>query len=47
VQTVVSREKNPMEFGVVTVGAMQAGTAGNIITDSAVLRGKGKRGFVQ
>jgi amidohydrolase len=39
VQTVVSREKDPMEFGVVTVGAMQAGTAGNIIPDSAVLRG--------
>ncbi len=39
VQTVVSREKNPMEFGVVTVGAMQAGTVGNIIPDSAVLRG--------
>jgi hippurate hydrolase len=39
VQTVVSREKNPMEFGVVTVGAMQAGTAGNVIPDSAVLRG--------
>src|SRR6266540_5576575 len=28
-----------MEFGVVTVGAMQAGTVGNIIPDSAVLRG--------
>jgi amidohydrolase len=39
VQTVVSREKDPMEFGVVTVGAMHAGTVGNIIPDSAVLRG--------
>jgi hippurate hydrolase len=39
VQTVVSREKDPMEFGVVTVGAMQAGTVGNIIPDTAVLRG--------
>jgi hippurate hydrolase len=39
VQTVVSREKDPFEFGVVTVGAMQAGTVGNIIPDTAVLRG--------
>ena len=39
VQTVVSREKDPMEFGVVTVGAVQAGTVGNIIPDMAVLRG--------
>jgi hippurate hydrolase len=36
---VVSREKDPFEFGVVTVGAVQAGSAGNIIPDSAVLRG--------
>jgi hippurate hydrolase len=39
VQTVVSREKNPFEFGVVTIGAVQAGTVGNIIPDSATLRG--------
>ncbi len=39
VQTAVSREKDPFEFGVVTVGAFQAGTVGNIIPDSAVLRG--------
>src|SRR5450755_4571859 len=39
VQTVVSREKDPQEFGVVTIGAVQAGTVGNIIPDSAVLRG--------
>jgi amidohydrolase len=39
VQTVVSREKDPFEFGVVTVGAVQAGTVGNIIPDSAILRG--------
>ena len=39
VQTVVSREKDPFEFGVVTIGAMQAGTVGNIIPDAAVLRG--------
>ena len=28
VQTVVSREKDPMEFGVVSIGAVQAGTVG-------------------
>lgn len=39
VQTVVSREKDPQEFGVVTIGAVQSGTVGNIIPDSAVLRG--------
>lgn len=39
VQTVVSREKDPFEFGVVTIGAFQAGTVGNIIPDAAVLRG--------
>jgi amidohydrolase len=39
VQSVVSREKDPMEFGVVTVGAVQAGTVGNIIPDMAILRG--------
>lgn len=39
VQSVVSREKDPMEFGVVTIGAVQAGSVGNIIPDAAVLRG--------
>jgi hippurate hydrolase len=39
VQTVVSREKDPGEFGVVTIGAFQAGTAGNIIPDAAKLSG--------
>lgn len=39
VQTVISREKDPAEFGVITVGAFQAGTAGNIIPDRALLRG--------
>lgn len=39
VQTVVSREKDPAEFGVVTIGAIQGGTVGNIIQDSVVLRG--------
>lgn len=39
VQTVISREKDPAAFGVVTVGAIQAGSAGNIIPDSALIRG--------
>ncbi|TPG22880.1 amidohydrolase [Variovorax guangxiensis] len=39
VQTVVSREKDPAEFGVVTVGSIQGGTVGNIIPDTVVLRG--------
>jgi hippurate hydrolase len=39
VQSVVSREKDPAQFGVVTVGAIQSGSAGNIIPDTAVLRG--------
>jgi len=39
VQTVVSREKDPKEFGVVTIGAIQGGTVGNIIPDSVRLRG--------
>ena len=39
VQSVVSREKDPMEFGVVTIGAFQAGSVGNIIPDTVTLRG--------
>jgi amidohydrolase len=39
VQTVVSRERDPHQFGVITVGAIQGGTAGNIIPDNVVLRG--------
>jgi amidohydrolase len=39
VQTVVSREKDPKEFGVVTIGAIQGGTVGNIIPDSVQVRG--------
>ncbi|KQW71880.1 peptidase M20 [Phenylobacterium sp. Root77] len=39
VQSVISREKDPAAFGVVTVGSFQAGSAGNIIPDSAHLRG--------
>ena len=38
VQTVISREKDPQQFGVVTVGAFNAGTVGNIIPDHADLQ---------
>lgn len=39
VQTVISREKDPAAFGVVTIGAMEAGSARNIIPDQVVLHG--------
>lgn len=39
VQTVISREKDPKEFGVVTIGAINGGTVGNIIPDSVRVRG--------
>jgi hippurate hydrolase len=39
VQSVISREKDPSQFGVVTIGSFQAGSAGNIIPDKAKLRG--------
>jgi len=38
VQTLISREKDPQEFGVVTVGAFQSGTVDNIIPDRAELK---------
>lgn len=37
-QTIVSREVPPNETAVVTVGALQAGTTENIISDEAVLK---------
>lgn len=39
VQGVISREKDPFQFGVFSVGSIQGGTSGNIIPDSVVLRG--------
>ena len=39
VQSVISREKDPSAFGVVTVGSIQAGSAGNIIPEKAKVRG--------
>lgn len=38
-QTVVSRSLNPLEPGVVTVGAIHAGEASNVIAETAELRG--------
>ena len=39
VQSVISREKDPAAFGVVTVGAISGGSAGNIIPSDVILRG--------
>jgi hippurate hydrolase len=39
VQSVISREKDPTEFGIVTIGAVHSGTAGNIIPDDARVLG--------
>src|SRR6202171_4069387 len=39
VQSVVSREKDPTEFGVVSIGAIHGGTAENIIPDEVLVAG--------
>ena len=39
VQSIISREKDPFAFGVITVGSIQSGSVGNIIPDTAVLYG--------
>jgi amidohydrolase len=39
VQSVISREKDPTEFGVLSIGAIHGGTALNIIPDDVVLVG--------
>ena len=39
VQSVLSREKDPTEFGVLSIGAIHGGTAANIIPDSVQLAG--------
>jgi hippurate hydrolase len=39
VQSVVSREKDPTEFGVVSIGAIHGGTVANIIPDDVLLTG--------
>jgi hippurate hydrolase len=39
VQAVISREKDAAKFGVITIGSVQAGNAGNVIPDTATVRG--------
>jgi amidohydrolase len=39
VQDVVSREKDPQQMGVVSIGMIQGGSAGNIIPDTVTLKG--------
>jgi hippurate hydrolase len=39
VQTVISREKDPAAFGLISIGSVEAGTAANIIPDQARLHG--------
>lgn len=39
VQSVISREKDPTEFAVLSIGAIHGGTAGNIIPDSVAVSG--------
>ncbi len=39
VQTLVSREINPAHPSVVTIGKVEAGSAGNVIADEAILKG--------
>ncbi|MFU2194976.1 N-acetyldiaminopimelate deacetylase [Streptococcus pluranimalium] len=39
VQTIVSRNVDPIEGGVVTFGAMQAGTTNNVISETAFMHG--------
>src|ERR1700724_2230347 len=39
VQSVISREKDPTEFSVISIGAIHGGTAGNIIPDDALVVG--------
>ena len=39
VQSVISREKDPTEFGVISIGSIHGGTAANIIPDDVVVLG--------
>jgi len=39
VQSVISREKDASKFGVITIGSVDAGNAGNVIPDTATVRG--------
>jgi hippurate hydrolase len=39
VQSVLSREKDPFQFGVFSIGAIEGGSAPNVIPDSVTMRG--------
>ena len=39
VQSVISREKDPTEFGVISIGSIHGGTAANVIPDDVVVVG--------
>lgn len=39
VQSVVSREKDPLSPGIISIGAIQGGSAGNIIPSQVIVRG--------
>jgi hippurate hydrolase len=39
VQSLISRERDPQQMGVISIGAINGGSAGNIIPDSVTLRG--------
>ncbi len=39
VQSVLTREKDPTEFGIITIGSVNSGTAANIIPDEALVLG--------
>jgi amidohydrolase len=39
VQSVISREKDPTEFGVISIGSIHGGTAANVIPDDVVVLG--------
>jgi hippurate hydrolase len=38
-QTIMSREKNPFDSGVLTIGAIQGGSANNVIPDAVSMKG--------
>lgn len=39
IQTVISREINPLHPSVITIGTLQAGTAANVIAENAIMEG--------
>ena len=38
-QAIVSRERDPLQMGVISIGAIHGGSAGNIIPETVTLRG--------